>query len=72
MLKKEIIGENILKLRRKLGYSQEQLAKLARCSQKQISRYEHGEVKNISYGLLKSIASVLDVTIEYLEDEKNV
>ena len=74
MKKAEIIGRNIRRLRLKKGYSQEMLAELIgfSFSQKQISRYEKGEVKRLNYDFLKLIATVFEVEIEDLEDESYV
>lgn len=41
-------------------------------SQKQISRYEKGEVKRLNYDFLKLIATVFEVEIDDLEDENYV
>ncbi|MBQ9141621.1 MAG: helix-turn-helix transcriptional regulator [Lachnospiraceae bacterium] len=74
MKKEEIIGRNIRWLRLERGYSQERLAELIgfNFSQKQISRYEKGEVKRLNYVFLKLIATVFEVEIGDLEDENYV
>jgi len=74
MKKAEIIGRNIRRLRLERGYSQEMLAELIgfSFSQKQISRYEKGEVKRLNYDFLKLIATVFEVEIDDLEDENYV
>ena len=74
MKKEEIIGRNIRWLRLDRGYSQERLAELIgfNFSQKQISRYEKGEVKRLNYVFLKLIATVFEVEIGDLEDENYV
>ena len=65
-MKREVqIGENIKRIREKKGYSQEQLGRLANCSQKTISRYERGEVK-MKIAILESIARALEVDLEEL------
>ena len=70
MTKSEIIGRNIKWLREVRGYLQEKLAELIgyHFSQKQISRYERGEVKRLNYDFIKLIETVFE--IEDLEDEK--
>ena len=74
MKKEEILGRNIRWLRLERGYSQERLAELIgfNFSQKQISRYEKGEVKRLNYVFLKLIATVFEVEIGDLEDENYV
>lgn len=69
-----IIGRNIRRLRLERGYSQEKLAALIdfKFSQKQISRYERGEVKRRNYEFLKLIATVFEIELKDLEDEEYV
>ena len=41
-------------------------------SQKQLSRYERGEVKRLTQEFLELVAKALDATVEELEDEEYV
>lgn len=62
---KAIIAENIVQLRRKAGMTQIELAERLNYSDKAVSKWERGEsVPDI--GVLKSIADLFDVTVDYL------
>lgn len=69
MTREEVIGKNILLRRLESGYSQERLSALIGWSQKEISRYERGEIKRLNYNFLKSVAIVFEIEVEELEDE---
>jgi transcriptional regulator with XRE-family HTH domain len=72
MTREEVIGKNILLRRLERGYSQERLAALIHWSQKEISRYERGEIKRPNYNFLKAVAVVFGIGVEVLEDEDYV
>lgn len=74
MTEPEIRGRNIRRLRLERGYSQEKLSALMdfKYTQKQISRYERGEVKRPTYEFLELIASVFEIEINDLKDGKYV
>ena len=66
-------GERVKALRKKRGWSQEQLGAMVGFSQSKISKIENGNCDSLSD--LRSIAKVLDVPIEELvrdeaEDER--
>lgn len=67
-----IIGKNIAKIRKQKHITQEELSLKTGWTRVHISRYENGEIKRINYEFLTEISKVLDVTIEELEDSKNV
>lgn len=73
MSRNEIIAKNIRKRRKEKGYSQQTLAdKIGLYSQKQLSRYERGEVKRLTQEFLELVARALDTTAKALEDEEYV
>lgn len=58
-------GERIISLRKKLKWSQDELAKKVGTSAPIIGRYERNEIKP-SIETAKNIADALDVTLDYL------
>lgn len=72
MAREEIIGKNIMLRRIERGYSQKELSEKIDFSQKEISRYERGEIKRLNYDFLKAIAKVFEIRIDELEDEEYV
>lgn len=72
MTREEIIGKNIFFRRLERGYSQEKMSVLTGWSQKEISRYERGEIKRLNYDFLKAIAYAFEIEVEELEDEEYV
>ena len=58
------IGQRIAKLRKEKGYSQVELAKRLNVSDKTVSKWENGGMPSID--LLPALASLLDVSIDYL------
>lgn len=72
MAREEIIGKNIMLRRVERGYSQKELSEKIDFSQKEISRYERGEIKRLNYDFLKAIAKVFEIRIDELEDEEYV
>lgn len=58
-------GERIISLRKKLKWSQDELAKRVGTSAPIIGRYERNEIKP-SIETAKNIADSLDVTLDYL------
>lgn len=65
------IGENLKKIRKSKGLSQQDLAKLTNIDQRIISRYELDINKPELENLIK-IAIVLDISIDDLIDFKNI
>lgn len=67
-----IIGQNIKKYRKKLGYTQEQLANKTNLSYGYIKNLEaKGVYASISIETLQVIANVLEIHLSVLFDEKN-
>lgn len=68
-----MLGENILKLRKKQGLSQEQLGELVNVTRQTISNWELNETTP-NHGQLKLLSKVLNVSIDELldNDVKNV
>jgi len=64
-------GERILTLRKKLKWSQDDLAKKIGTSAPIVGRYERNEIKP-SIDTAKNIADALDVTIDYLVGDSDV
>ena len=62
-----MIGDKIRTLRRKRGWSQEQLGEIVGFSQSKISKIENGDWDSLSD--LRLIAKVLEVPIEELVKE---
>ena len=62
-----MIGARIRELRRKRGWSQEQLGEMVHFSQSKISKIERGDWDSLSD--LRLIAKALDVPIEELVKE---
>lgn len=58
------LGENIKRIRRTVGISQQELADMSGVSKAQISRLENGEQNNPQINTVVSIASNLGVSIE--------
>lgn len=63
------IGNRIIALRKKKGWSQTELAKKVEASREAIGKYERDEVQP-SVGTAKKIAYALDVTLNYLVGEE--
>ena len=62
------IGNRIVELRKKKGWSQTELAKQVEASREAIGKYERDEAQP-SVETAKKIADALDVTLDYLVDE---
>jgi transcriptional regulator with XRE-family HTH domain len=60
------IGKNIKQYRKKLGFSQDRLSKLAEVAYNTIVKIESGENKNPTIETLSKIANALKVSIEKL------
>jgi transcriptional regulator with XRE-family HTH domain len=60
------IGERIKDRRRKLGWTQEELARRLGVRQNVISRLEAGIVNNPSVSMIRRLARVLGVTADHL------
>ena len=60
------IGRKIKLLRRTRGFSQDELARRARVTQKSISKIETGVTKNPRGLILKKIGNVFEVSVDYL------
>lgn len=63
---KVISGENIQRARKRKGYTQYDLAALARCTQATISGLETGNMRGCSQDLAEDIAKWLDRDVEEL------
>lgn len=63
------IGNRIIELRKKKGWSQTELAKKVEASREVIGKYERDEAQP-SVETAKKIADALDVTLDYLVDEE--
>ena len=63
------IGNRIIELRKKKGWSQTELAKKVEASREAIGKYERDEAQP-SVETAKKIADALDVTLDYLVDEE--
>lgn len=59
------LGDNMMLLRKKKGFSQAELGKKIGTSGDVIGRYERGDIKP-SIDVVEKIADVLDVSIDYL------
>lgn len=59
------LGDNMMLLRKKRGFSQAELGKKIGTSGDVIGRYERGDIKP-SIDVVEKIADVLDVSIDYL------
>jgi len=62
------IGNRIVELRKKKGWSQTELAKQVDASREAIGKYERDEAQP-SVETAKKIADALEVTLDYLVDE---
>ena len=60
------IGKNIRRVRKKLGFSQDKLSKLAEVSYNTVVKIESGENKNPTLDTLKKIAKALGVSVDDL------
>ncbi len=60
------VGDRIVALRKKHGYSADGLAKMANIAQSTVSRYENGERQHMDINTLAKIADVLGVSVDYL------
>jgi transcriptional regulator with XRE-family HTH domain len=59
---KKLLGANVRKSRKKLGWTQEQLAQRSRLNAQYISRFELGQ-ENVKVETLQKIARVLKIEI---------
>ncbi len=67
---KQIIGKNIIDLRKKMGLTQAELAEKINYSDKAVSKWECGDaVPDIA--VLKRLAEILNVTVDYLLQEEH-
>lgn len=66
---KDIIAENICALRTERKMTQSELAVKLNYTDKSVSKWEHGDVTP-SIEVLKNIAEIFDVSIDYLTTEK--
>ena len=69
MSEKWVTGERIKKKRLEKKWTMEDLANKAGINRSTISRYESGEVRNISITKLYKIAKALDTDVEYLMND---
>ena len=60
------LGERVLLLRRRAGWSQNELARLAGVDVMTISRLERGDKKRLEIEPLARLATALHVTTDYL------
>ncbi|MBQ7965881.1 MAG: helix-turn-helix transcriptional regulator [Ruminococcus sp.] len=65
---KKIVAENIIKLRTSKGMTQAELGEMLSYSDKSISKWERADALPDAY-VLKKIADVFDVTVDYLLNE---
>ena len=65
-------GQNLKKIRKTKGFTQKQLAELAKSGERTIQQYEAND-RRPSFDALIALADALDVTLDYLvgrSDEK--
>lgn len=62
----ERLGERVRRLRIEKGMNQGDLATAAKLKQATISRVESGEIEEPRLGVLRSLASELGITVDYL------
>jgi transcriptional regulator with XRE-family HTH domain len=67
---KKLLGSNVRKARKTLGWTQEQLAYRSRLNSQYISRFELGQ-ENVKVETLQKIAKVLKTEIGNLFKETN-
>ena len=60
-----MLTENLIKLRKENGYSQEELSKLVNTAQNTISEYESG-IRKVSIDFLIVLSSLYNKTLDYL------
>lgn len=65
---KKIVAENIIKLRTSKGMTQAELGEMLSYSDKSISKWERADALPDAY-VLKKIADLFDVTVDYLLNE---
>ena len=65
---KKIVADNIIKLRTSKGMTQAELGEMLSYSDKSISKWERADALPAAY-VLKKIADVFDVTVDYLLNE---
>ena len=65
---KKIVADNIIKLRTSKGMTQAELGEMLSYSDKSISKWERADALPDAY-VLKKIADVFDVTVDYLLNE---
>ncbi len=66
-----MLAENIRKIRKKKGLSQEKLARLADISNNTLVKIEMGMAKEPTITTVRKIAEALDVSIDELVGRKN-
>ena len=67
---KQIIGKNIIELRKSNGMTQAELAEKINYSDKAVSKWECGDAMP-DVGVLKQLADLLGVTVDYLLNENH-
>ena len=65
---KQIIADNLTSLRKKNGYTQNELAQMLNYSDNTVSRWEHAEITP-SIETLEQIAKIYNVPLEFLIKE---
>lgn len=68
---KQIIADNLISLRKKHGYTQNELAEMLNYSDNTVSRWEHAEITP-SVETLEQIANIYNVPLEFLIKENIV
>lgn len=66
-----IVGDNLRKLRKKNGYTQEQVSNYLEITQSNLSKIENGE-RNFNITLLDKLCLLYNCSPEYLLGETNV
>lgn len=66
MSKNKKLANNILKLRKQKGFSQERLARLSDVANNTIIKMESGENDNPTLETLRKVAKALDVSVDNL------
>ncbi len=65
------IGKRVKELRKKEGYTQEEMAKLAGISRVTLGKLERGEIATITLRTLDIVVNALGYEIEFKEKLKN-
>jgi len=66
MSKNKNLANNIIRLRKQKGLSQEKLARLSDVANNTIIKMESGENDNPTLGTLRKVAKALDVSVDKL------